>query len=260
MKEPSYSNIVVSTKGQVGIVQLNRPKVLNALSYELMGELVDALEDVDLDENIRAVILTGNQQVFSVGADIKEMSDASAVEMMREKRFLLWDRIRKISKPLIAAVSGYCLGGGNELAMNCDIIIASESARFGQPEANIGVIPGAGGTQRLTRLIGKHRAMELILTGKMITAHEAERMGLVNRVVPAEVLLDEAQKLAEEIAGKAPIAVRLAKESILKALDTPLESGLEFERKSFYLLFATEDKAEGMKAFAEKRRPIFRGR
>lgn len=254
------SNITTSTENGVGLVRLNRPKVLNALSFALMTELAHALEEMDRDENVRAIILTGDDRAFSSGADIKEMANASAVDILLEKRFLLWDRLRRVSKPMIAAVSGYCLGGGNELAMNCDIIIASETAKFGQTEINIGVIPGAGGTQRLTRVIGKHRSMELILTGKQITAHEAQAMGLVNRVVPAEALMEEARRLATEIAAKAPVAIRLAKESILKALDTTMETGLDFERGNFYLLFATRDKEEGMRSFVEKRKPVFQGR
>jgi enoyl-CoA hydratase len=260
METAEYVNILVSREGPIGTIQLNRAKVLNALSYELMGELLDALENFDADPNIRVIVITGGAQVFSAGADISEMTDKHAVDIALERRFLLWDRIRRISKPMMAAVSGYCVGGGNELAMNCDLIVASETARFGQPEINIGVIPGAGGTQRLTRLIGKHRAMELILTGRIITANEAEKIGLVNRVVPVEVMMEETKRLAREIATKAPAALRLAKEAIVKAQETTLETGLEFERESFYVLFATEDKAEGMRAFKEKRQPVFRGK
>lgn len=255
-----YENIVVSKEGNVGVVRLNRPKVLNALNSELMVELVNALEELDRDQEVRVIILTGGESVFAAGADLSEMAQASPVDLILNRRFELWDRIRKITKPLVAAVSGYCLGGGNELAMNCDIIIASETATFGQPEVNVGIMPGAGGTQRLTRAVGKYKAMEMILTGKSISAEEAYRIGLVNHVVPAESVMDEARKVANEIASKPTISVRAAKEAILKAQDTSIDVGLEFERKAFYMLFATEDGKEGMKAFLEKRKPVYRGR
>jgi enoyl-CoA hydratase len=225
-----------------------------------MAELVKALEELDGDQAVRVIILTGNERAFAAGADLKEMSQAGPVDLILGRRFELWDRVRKIAKPIIAAVSGYCLGGGNELAMSCDLIIASENATFGQPEVNVGIMPGAGGTQRLIRAVGKYKAMEMILTGKPITANEAYRVGLVNRVVPAESLLDETKKMANEIASKPPISIRAAKEAILKAQDTALEVGLDFERKSFYMLFATEDGKEGMKAFLEKRKPNFKGK
>ena len=233
--------------------------MLNALNFETMSELVNALEELDKNHEVKAIILTGSDRAFAAGADLKEMSEATPVTLILERRFELWDRIRKISKPIIAAVSGYCLGGGNELAMNCDIIIASESASFGQPEVNVGIMPGAGGTQRLTRAVGKYKSMEMILTGKAISAEEAHRAGLVNRVVPAESLMDEAKGIANEIASKPTISVRAAKEAILKAQDTTLEVGLEFERKAFYMLFATQDGKEGMRAFLEKRKPTFKG-
>lgn len=255
-----YQNIVVSKEGNVGMVQLNRPNVLNALSYDLLAELVKALEEFDRDQDVHAIILTGSEKIFSAGADIKEMAQATPVSLTVERRFELWDRFRRISKPVIAAVSGYCLGGGNELAMSCDIIIASETASFGQPEVNVGIMPGAGGTQRLTRAIGKYRAMEMILTGKPVSAEAAHRMGLVNRVVPVESLMTEAKKMANEIASKPPIAVRSAKDAILRAQDTTLEIGLEYERRAFYNLFATEDGKEGMRAFLEKRKPVFKGK
>lgn len=225
-----------------------------------MSELVRGLEELDRDAAVTVIILTGGERAFAAGADLAEMSQATPVDLVMGRRFELWDRIRKISKPMIAAVSGYCLGGGNELAMNCDIIIASETATFGQPEVSVGIMPGAGGTQRLTRVVGKYRAMEMILTGKSISVEEAYRVGLVNRVVPIESLMDEAKKVANEIASKPPISVRAAKEAILKAQDTTLEVGLEFERKAFYLLFATEDGKEGIKAFLEKRKPTFKGK
>lgn len=256
----SYQNILVNKEGNIGIVQLNRPKVLNALNTETMTELVGALEELDRDHAINVIILTGGENVFAAGADLKEMSQATPVALILGRRFELWDRLRKVSKPIIAAVSGYCLGGGNELAMNCDIIIASETATFGQPEVNVGIMPGAGGTQRLTRAIGKYKAMEMILTGKSISAEEAHRIGLVNRVVPVETLMTEAKKIAGEIASKPPISIRTAKESILKAQDTTIEVGLDFERRAFYSLFATEDSKEGMNAFLEKRKPAFKAK
>jgi enoyl-CoA hydratase len=256
----TYNNILVESQPPLGIIRLNRPKVFNALNFELLHEVVDALERFDKDERIRVDIITGNDEAFSAGADIKELSEATPVDLINENKFALWDRLKKIAKPIIGAVSGHTLGGGCELAMNCDIIIASETARFGQPEINIGIMPGAGGTQRLPRTIGKLRAMEMILTGQPITASEAEKHGLVNRVVPVEAYFEEARKLALQIAQKAPIAVRLAKEAVLKSFDTPLDEGLQFERRNFYLLFSTEDMKEGMKAFTEKRPANFKGR
>ena len=256
----SYQNVLLTREGNIGIVQLNRPKVLNALSFEVISELVNGLEEMDRDAVVRVIVLTGSERAFSAGADLVEMSQATPVDLVLGRRFELWDRIRNISKPIIAAVSGYCLGGGNELAMNCDIIIASETATFGQPEVNVGIMPGAGGTQRLTRVVGKNKAMEMILMGKSISAEEAHRVGLVNRVVPLESLMEEARKVAADIASKPPISVRAAKEAILRAQDTTLEVGLEFERKAFYMLFTTEDGREGMKAFLEKRKPAFKGR
>ena len=256
----SYQNLLVTKEGAIGIVQLNRPKVLNALNFEIMSELVSGLEELDRDAAVNVIILTGGERAFAAGADLAEMSQATPVDLLLGRRFELWDRIRRISKPIIAAVSGYCLGGGNELAMNCDLIIASETATFGQPEVNVGIIPGAGGTQRLPRVVGKYKAMEMILTGKSISADEAYRIGLVNHVVPPESLMEEAKKIATDIATKPPISIRSAKEAILRAQDTTLEVGLEFERKAFYMLFATEDGKEGMKAFLEKRKPNFKGK
>lgn len=255
-----YQNILLSRESQVGIVQLNRPKVLNALNAALMVELVDALETLDRDENIRCLILTGNEKAFAAGADIREMAEAGPIEMLQRNRIALWDKISRIGKPIIAAVSGFALGGGCELALMCDLIVASETAKFGQPEINIGVIPGAGGTQRLARTLGKSKTMELILTGRMMSAQEAEQGGLVNRVVPTGSVLEEARKLAQEICQRPPIAVKLAKESILKAFESFLEEGLSFERKCFYLLFGSEDQKEGMRAFLEKRKPEFKGK
>jgi len=255
-----YNHILVQNEPPVGIIRLNRPKSLNALNFELLKETAEALEAFDRDEKIKATVLTGSDDAFSAGADIKELADMTPVMLIEENKFALWDRLKKIAKPIIGAVSGYVYGGGCELAMNCDILIASETARFAQPEINIGLMPGAGGTQRLTRTIGKYRAMEMVLTGRPITAREMEKHGLVNRVVPVEVYFEEARKLAVQISQKAPIATRLAKEAVLKAFDTTLKEGLQFERKNFYLLFATEDMREGMKAFAEKRPPNFKGR
>ncbi len=255
-----YENINVETEPPLGIIRLNRPKVHNALSFHVLKELVEALEAFDKDDRVKATVLTGNDDAFSAGADIKELSEATPVDLIQRNQFALWDRLKKTAKPIIGAVSGYALGGGCELAMNCDIIVASETAKFGQPEINIGIMPGAGGTQRLTRTIGKFRAMEMILTGQTITAREAEMHGLVNRVVPIESYFEEAKKLAMQVAQKAPVATRLAKEAVLKAFDTPLDEGLQFERRNFYLLFSTEDMKEGMKAFTEKRPPNFKGR
>jgi len=255
-----YRNILVTTDGPVGVVTLNRPNVLNALDSQTMDEVVDALEAFDRSESVRCTIVTGSGRAFAAGADIREMAEASAVAMLSTYRFHQWERIRKLTKPLIAAVNGFALGGGNELAMVCDLIVAGESARFGQPEINLGIMPGAGGTQRLTRALGKYKAMELILTGRPMSAREAEAYGLVTRVVPDEVVLDEAQALAREIAAKPAVAVRLAKEAVLKAFDTHLEGGLDYERKCFYLLFATADHTEGIQAFLAKRPPRFQGR
>ncbi len=225
----------------------------------MIGELITAFNELDNDTSVRAIVLTGNEKVFAAGADIKEMANETSVSIMLKDQFAVWNKIRLIKKPIIAAVSGYALGGGLELIMNCDIIIASESAKLGQPEINLGIIPGAGGTQRLTRVVGKHKAMEMILTGEMITAQEAFRIGLVNKVVPVELCLEEAKNMAHAIAKKSPIAVRLAKEAISQVFETSLSDGLLHERKNFYMLFATQDQKEGMNAFMEKREPIFEG-
>lgn len=260
MTNTTFENIIVSQEGAVAILQLNRPKQLNALNMPLMNELISAFQELDNDDSVRCFVLHGSEKAFAAGADIKEMADASAAEMLARDQFTRWDKIRKVKKPIIAAVSGFALGGGCELAMHCDIIIASETAKFGQPEINIGVMPGAGGTQRLTRAVGKGVAMEMVLTGRMYSGEEMQRAGLVNKVVPPEFYLSEAVALANEIASKPPVAVRLAKDAILKAFDTTIETGLEYERKNFYLLFATEDMREGMKAFIEKRKPEWKGK
>jgi enoyl-CoA hydratase len=244
----------------VALIRLNRPKELNALNLQLMQELRDTLAQLDKHEAVRVIIITGNEQAFAAGADIKQMADRTAIDMLLIDQFSTWDQIRKTRKPIIAAVSGFALGGGCELAMTCDMIIASESARFGQPEIKIGVMPGAGGTQRLTRAIGKAKAMELVLTGRMLTADEALFYGLVNKVVPTEMYLHEATTLAQEIAQMSPIAAQLAKEAVNRSFETHLDEGLVLERKNFYLTFASEDQKEGMKAFVEKRKPEFKGR
>ncbi|MEL6536370.1 MAG: enoyl-CoA hydratase-related protein [Bacteroidota bacterium] len=244
----------------VALVRLNRPKELNALNLQLMGELRDALKALDADDSVRAIVLTGNERAFAAGADIKQMAGKTAIDMLVVDQFSTWDQIKKTKKPLIAAVSGFALGGGCELSMTCDMIVASETAKFGQPEIKIGVMPGAGGTQRLTRAIGKARAMEMVLTGNFISAEEAERFGLVNKVVPVEVYLEEAVKLASTIATMSPLASQLAKEAVNRSYETHLDEGLHFERKNFYLLFASEDQTEGMNAFVEKRAPQFTGK
>jgi enoyl-CoA hydratase len=256
----TYKNIQTVTEDGIGIITLNRPKVLNALNHELMEELVSALEKFDNDDAVKVIILTGGERAFAAGADISEMQDESTVSIMLKDRFATWDKVRNTKKPIIAAVSGYALGGGCELAMTCDMIIASETAQFGQPEINIGVIPGAGGTQRLTRVVGKHKAMEMILTGRPISAKEAHAMGLVNKIAPVELFMETAKELAREIAAKSPVAVRMAKEAVLKSYDGTLSEGLQFERKNFYLLFSSEDQKEGMKAFLEKRPARFTGK
>lgn len=244
----------------VAHIQLNRPKELNALNLELMTELRDALKALDADDNVRVIIISGNEKAFAAGADIKQMAGKTAMDMYNIDQFSTWDTIKKTKKPLIAAVSGFALGGGCELVMLCDMIVASETARFGQPEIKIGVMPGAGGTQRLTRAVGKALAMEMVLTGRFISAEEALRAGLINRVVPVELFLKEAIQLASEVAALSPLAVKMAKESVLKAFDGSLEEGLHFERKNFYLLFASEDQKEGMEAFVDKRTPVFKGK
>jgi enoyl-CoA hydratase len=245
---------------RTALVRLNRPEQLNALNAQLMDQLCTELEGLDRDDSVRAIVVTGSDRAFAAGADIGEMADATPIEMLRANRIGQWDRVRRISKPVIAAVSGWCLGGGCELAMALDLIVASESARFGQPEIKLGVIPGAGGTQRLTRAIGKSRAMEMILTGEPMDAAEAHARGLVARVVPDELLVEDSLALAAQIAARSPVALRLAKEAVNAAYEMGLTEALEHERRLFYLLFASEDQKEGMAAFMEKREPEFKGR
>ena len=260
MPEQDDALVLVERDGHVAVVLLNRPKQLNALSGELMAALADALEELDADPEIRAIVVGGGERAFAAGADIGELSSGTPVSLYEGRRLDRWDAIRDVRTPLVAAVSGFCLGGGCELAMLCDLIVASESAKFGQPEINLGVLPGAGGTQRLTRAVGKAVAMDMILTGRMLSAREALDFGLVARVVAKEVWLDEAKRVAREIAAKGPIAVRLAKEAIDQAFEAPLRVGVEFERRAFYLARASEDATEGLTAFIEKRPPVFEGR
>lgn len=256
----TYETITVEREDAVGVVTLNRPKVLNALNTQLMTELVDALGELDRDGDIRCIAIVGSDRAFAAGADIGEMAEAQPVELLFENRFARWDRIREVSKPIVAGVSGFCLGGGCELAMSCDIVVASETAQFGQPEINLGIMPGAGGTQRLTRAVGKAVAMDLVLTGRFLTAQEALAAGLVARVVAPEAWRDATLDVARTIASKSPVALRIAKDAVNQAFETFLQSGIDFERRAFYLLFASDDQKEGMQAFMEKRAPQFAGR
>ena len=255
-----YENILTETRGRVGLITLNRPQAMNALNNQLLREVMDALEACDKDDSIGAMVITGNEKAFAAGADIKEMADKTAQEMVMRDPVAVFGRIRTISKPVIAAVSGYTLGGGCELAMSCDMIVASETTKFGQPEINLGVIPGAGGTQRLVRAVGKALAMEMVLNNRTITAQEAWQFGLVNCVTPVKDYLNEALKLAEEIAGRAPIAIYTAKKMIDQSFERFLNDAIEEERHEFYSLFATEDQKEGMQAFMEKRKPVWKGK
>ena len=248
------------TEQRTALVRFNRPKQLNALNGAVMDALCDALEGLDHDDAIRAIVVTGNERAFAAGADIGEMAGASPIDMLKTNRIGQWDRVRRISKPVIAAVNGWCLGGGCELAMTLDLIVAGEGARFGQPEIGIGIIPGAGGTQRLTRAIGKSKAMRMILTGEPITAREALDAGLVAQVTTDELCVEDALALAAKIATRSPLALRLAKEAVNFAYEASLTDALAHERRLFYLLFASEDQKEGMAAFLEKRTPDFTGR
>lgn len=257
----AYETLIVEVDEHVGLIRLNRPDALNALSSELLTELADALQAMESNEAVRAIVLTGSEKAFAAGADIKEMSEKSFVEMFKEDFFAPQaDAMLRIRKPIIAAVAGYALGGGCELAMMCDFIIAADNAKFGQPEINLGVMAGIGGTQRLTRFVGKSKSMEMHLTGRFMDADEAERSGLVSRVVPAKDLLEDALATAAKIAEKSSIATIATKEAVNRAYETTLREGILFERRVFNALFATEDQSEGMAAFAEKRQPRFRGK
>lgn len=259
----TFENILVTKNYQdhkhVALIQLNRPKVLNALSTDLMRDLVEALFLLEDDNDVRVTILTGSDRAFAAGADIGQMMEATPIDQINDNRFRTWKQLFLLSKPVIAAVNGFALGGGCELAMSCDFIIAGDSAKFGQPEIKIGTIPGAGGTQRLTRAMGKSKAMLAVLTGETIDAYQAERSGLVAKVVPADTLLQETFEIAKMIANRAPVAVKLAKEAVNMAFETPLKEGMEFERRNFYLTFSSKDQKEGMKAFMEKREPKYEG-
>jgi enoyl-CoA hydratase len=252
--------VLVERDGAVGLVLLNRPKQLNPLSLEMMDAVADALGELDGDPGVRAIVVGGSERAFAAGADIAQLAEATPVSLYESGRIGRWDAIRAVRTPLVAAVSGYCLGGGCELAMLCDLVVASETARFGQPEVNLAMIPGGGGTQRLTRSVGKAVAMDMILTGRLISAREALAFGLVARVVAKEAWLREARRVAAEIAAKGPVAVRLAKDAVDAAFETPLTAGVELERRSFFLARASEDATEGLTAFLEKRPPDFTGR
>ena len=256
----SYTSILTETRGRVGLITLNRPQALNALNRKLLSELMQALTALDADSAIGAIVISGSEHVFAAGADIKEMADTSLVDILSNGFIELFDEIRHIKKPVIASVSGFALGGGCELALSCDMIVASETAQFGQPEINLGVIPGAGGTQRLARALGKVLAMEMVLNNRTLSAAEALQLGLINRVLPVERTLDEAIALAAEIASRAPLAVRLAKEAVNQAFEGPLAEGLADERRLFQMLFASDDQKEGMRAFLEKRKAEWKGK
>jgi enoyl-CoA hydratase len=252
--------ILVEREEPIAVVLLNRPKQLNALSSELMDELAAALKELDRDDAIRAIVLGGSERAFAAGADIEELSRATPIDLYYQRRMDRWEEIRALWTPLVAAVSGYCLGGGCELALACDVVVASESAQLGQPETNLGILPGAGGTQRWTRVAGKAVAMDVILSGRFLSASEALAAGLVSRVVAKEAWLEEAKRVARAIAVKPPVAIRLAKEAVDRAYESTLTLGLEYERRALYLAFASEDAREGLRAFLEKRPPKFEGR
>ena len=256
----TYQNIIVETKGRVGIIRLNRPQALNALNKALIAELTQAIEAFDAVDKVGCLLLTGNDKAFAAGADIKEMADKQFIDAYLGDFVSNWDAVARARKPIVAAVAGFALGGGCELAMQCDIVIAADTAKFGQPEIKLGVIPGIGGTQRLVRAVGKAKAMDVILTGRMMDAAEAEKSGLVARVVPAANLMDEAMKVADIIANMSLPSVLSAKEAVSAAFETPLAEGIRFERRIFHSLFATEDQKEGMKAFVEKRPPKWKNK
>lgn len=259
----TFENILVTKNFQnhphIALVQLNRPKVLNALSTDLLRDVVEAFFMLDDDKDVRVIILTGNDRAFAAGTDIGQMAEATPIDQINDNRLRTWKQLSLMTKPIIAAVNGFALGGGCELAMSCDFIIAGDSAKFGQPEIKIGTIPGAGGTQRLTRAIGKSKAMLAVLTGEMMDAYEAEKSGLVAKVVPSETLLQETFEIAKIISNRAPVAVKLAKEAVNIAFETALKDGMEYERRNFYLTFSSKDQKEGMKAFLEKREPKYEG-
>ncbi len=256
----AYTSIIVETRGRVGLITLNRPKALNALNAELMDEVSTALDAYEADEKIGCIVITGSEKAFAAGADIKEMQSKSYMDVYMENFIGKWEKISQVRKPVIAAVSGYALGGGCEIAMMCDFIIASDTAKFGQPEITLGVMPGAGGSQRLTRLVGKSKSMDMCLTGRMMDAEEAEKAGLVSRVVPAGKLLDEALAAAAKIAEFSLPITMMTKEAVNRAYETTLSEGIRFERRLFHSMFATEDQSEGMAAFVEKREPNFKNR
>jgi enoyl-CoA hydratase len=256
----SYQNIIVETKGRVGIIRLNRPQQLNALNRALIAELIQAIDAYEADDGVGCLLITGNEKAFAAGADIKEMADKTFIEAYFGNFCADWDRAARVRKPIVAAVAGFALGGGCELAMQCDIIIAADNAKFGQPEIKLAVIPGIGGTQRLTRAVGKAKAMDMILTGRMMDASEAEKSGLVARVVPAANLMEEAMKVAETIANMSLPSVLAGKEAINRAFEAGLSEGVVFERRIFHALFATQDQKEGMKAFIEKRKPVWKNK
>jgi enoyl-CoA hydratase len=255
-----FAFIRTRVEGEIAVVELYRPDVLNALNRQMVTEIVSALEAYDCNDEVRVIVLTGSGRAFAAGADIDEMAGDDPIKLELLNQFAEWDRLSLIKKPMIAAVNGFALGGGFELALSCDLIVAAETAEFGFPEVNIGVMPGAGGTQRLTKLIGKTKALEWLWTGERMSAKEAHALGIVNRVVAPELLLEETMRLARKLAAKPPLSLRLIKEAVNKAVDYPLYEGMQFERKNFYLLFASEDQKEGMAAFIEKRKPRFQGR
>lgn len=256
----TFEYIEASTEGQLGFITLNRPQVLNAINRQMVSEILSAMESFDDDDDIRVIVLSGKGRAFAAGADIDEMVNDTAVDFELRNQFKDWDRLAMIKKPIIGAVQGFSLGGGFELALCCDLLFAADDAEFGFPEVNLGVMPGAGGTQRLTKLVGKTKAMEWLFTGKRIMAKEALRFGIVNQLVAKEVLMEETIKIANIIASQAPLSIRLIKESVQKAVDAPLSEGMHFERKNFYLLFSSDDQKEGMQAFQEKRKPNFTGK
>ncbi len=256
----AYENLIVETRGKVGLITLNRPKALNALNDALITELAQAIDALEADDGVGCIVLTGSEKAFAAGADIKEMKDKTFIDAFSSNFIESWQRVGTARKPVIAAVAGYALGGGCELAMMCDFILAADNARFGQPEITIGTIPGSGGTQRLTRYVGKSKAMEMCLTGRMMDAQEAERAGLVSRVIPAAELVDEAVKVGERIASMSGPVVMMCKEAVKRAYETTLTEGVLFERRLFHATFATADQKEGMAAFAEKRQPNFTNR